>query len=456
MRDSAKASVDLNAVFNRASRRILPFLFISFIVAFLDRVNIGFAQLQMKGDLGFNDAVYGLGAGIFFLGYFAFEIPSNLILERIGARLTFTRIMICWGIVSACTAFVSAPWQLYVMRFLLGAFEAGFFPGIVLYLTYWFPAERRAGVVSWIFVAVALAGMIGGVLSGAIMEYMQGSAGLAGWQWMFILEGLPAVALGIVAYCILDDHPCKARWLTDNEKAALERVLAEDQRRRRSGASYTFKDALANLRAYVLASVYFMLVCGTMAIAFWLPTLIKGVSNSSVLEVGLLSAIPYGIGAIGIVLLSMSSDARQERRIHYLFCAIGGGLSLLLLPIAAGHATAVISLLSIAVALTFAALPIFWSVPQEYLKGNGAAGGIALISSLGQLGSFLSPTIIGWLKQTTGQLDSGLYALAFLLMASGLTLFFALRRVSIASDLMIAPRTWAGLRKLTDARSSQP
>ncbi|WNV11801.1 MFS transporter [Tardiphaga sp. 709] len=423
---NAKAGTELDSIYDKAAWRILPFLFISFIVAFLDRINIGFAQLQMKGDIGFNDAVYGLGAGIFFLGYFAFEVPSNLLLNRIGARLTFMRIMICWGLVSAGMAFVTAPWQLYVMRFLLGAFEAGFFPGIILYLTFWFPTERRAGVVSWIFVAVALAGVIGGVLSGTIMTYFAGFGGLSGWQWMFILEGLPAVFLGVLAFFVVDDGPRSAKWLTDREKSLLMTALAEDESRNQNDVSHSLKDAFKSPKVYILAAVYFMLVCGTMAIAFWLPALIKGVSSSSVLEVGMLSSIPYGIGAIAIVLISKSSDARGERRTHYLFCAVGGALSLLALPSAAGHLVAVVCLLCVAVGLTFSALPIFWSVPQNYLSGRAAVGGIALISSLGQLGSFFSPAIIGWVKHTTGQLDSGLYALGALLLISGLTMFIAI------------------------------
>jgi MFS family permease len=215
-------------LYRKVALRIVPYLFVAYVVAFLDRVNIGFAQLQMKGNLGFSDAVYGLGAGVFFLGYFLFEVPSNLVLQRIGARRTFVRIMVCWGLVSACMAFVKTPSMLYAMRFLLGAFEAGFFPGIILYLTFWFPASRRATVTSWLFVAVAIAGVLGGLVSGTIMQYAGGMGGLAGWQWLFIIEGVPAIGLGALAWWVLDDSPAKARWLTDDEKRRLQTALDAD------------------------------------------------------------------------------------------------------------------------------------------------------------------------------------------------------------------------------------
>jgi D-galactonate transporter len=424
----------LDALYRKVAWRILPYLFVAFVIAFLDRINIGFAQLQMKGDLGFSDAVYGLGAGIFFLGYFVFEVPSNLVLEKIGARRTFARIMIGWGIVSAATAFVTTPWMLYVMRFLLGSFEAGFFPGIVLYLTYWFPASRRAAVTSWMFVAVAVAGVAGGILSGSIMHYTAGLHGLAGWQWMFIIEGLPAIVMGGLALRVLADSPSSVQWLDVEEKRALTRALADDRDAHRHIASHSFGDALRNPRVYLLAAVYFTLTCGTMAISFWLPTVIKSAGVHDILQVGLLSAIPYGIGVVGILVLSRRSDRKQERRGHYMLCAIGGGIALCLLARFGGDLNSALVLLSVAVALTFAALPIFWSIPQDYLSGTGAAGGIALISSLGQLGSFFSPTLIGWIKQSTGRIDNGLYALAALFVLGGIGLYFALpaRRSTIA------------------------
>ncbi len=415
-----------DALYRKVTLRVMPFLFVAYVVSFIDRINIGFAQLQMKGDLGFSDAVYGLGAGIFFLGYFLFEVPSNLLLHRIGARRTFVRIMACWGLVSAGMAFVVEPWQLYVMRFLLGLFEAGFFPGIVLYLTYWFPSNRRATVMSWVFVGIAVAGVVGGIVSGAIIDQTNGLHGLRGWQWMFILEGIPAVLLGIMAYWMIVDGPRAAAWLTPKERDTLLARLGEDDNRTTEGAAHSMRDVLRDARVYFLAAVYFSLVCGTMAISFWLPAVIKGAGAKSIFEVGYLSAIPYGIGTIGILLISRHSDAKQERRWHYLACTFGGGVALLVLPFWTHSLPAALALLAMAVTFSFSALPVFWAIPQRYLSGVGAAGGIAVISSLGQLGSFFSPTMIGWIKVTTGSLDNGLFVLGTMMMLGGIVLFLAM------------------------------
>lgn len=419
------AAVD-NALYRKVTLRVMPFLFVAYVVSFIDRINIGFAQLQMKGDLGFSDAVYGLGAGIFFLGYFVFEVPSNLLLHRIGARRTFVRIMACWGLVSAGMAFVAEPWQLYVMRFLLGLFEAGFFPGIVLYLSYWFPSSRRAGATSWIFVGIAVAGVVGGIVSGAIIDHTNGLHGLRGWQWMFILEGIPAVVLGIMAYWMIEDGPRTAAWLTARERDILLARLREEDERNTDGARDSIRGVLKDARVYCLAAIYFSLVCGTMAISFWLPAVIKGAGAKTIFEVGYLSAIPYGIGTVGILLISRHSDARQERRWHYLGCTLGGGMALFVLAFWTHSLTAALVLLSVAVTCSFSALPVFWAIPQRYFSGIGAAGGIAVISSLGQLGSFFSPTMIGWIKATTGSLDNGLFVLGTLMMLGGIGMFVAM------------------------------
>lgn len=426
----------LDLIYRKVSLRVLSFLFICYVVAFLDRINIGFAQLQMKQDLAFSDAVYGLGAGIFFVGYFAFEVPSNLLLARIGARRTFTRIMVCWGLVSAGMAWVHAPWMFYTLRFLLGVFEAGFFPGLILYLTYWYPSRRRATVTAWMFVAVAFAGTLGGVVSGWIMKDMAGVHGLAGWQWMFVIEGLPATVLGLITYFYLTDGPRHARWLSDAEQRLLQADLDADRTAKAGHASHSFRAALRHARVYLLAAVYFTLTAGTMAISFWMPALIRAFGVADVLQVGLYSAIPYGLSAIGIVLISRHSDRHMERRRHYAFCAIGGGMALALLAQPAPSLAALIALLSVATILTNAALPVFWSIPPSYLSGTGAAGGIALISSLGQVGSFVSPTLIGWVKTHTGRLDNGLYAIGGLLVAGGVLLLLGMREPGVH-----APRT---------------
>ncbi|MFJ1259800.1 MFS transporter [Cupriavidus sp. CuC1] len=415
-----------DALYRKVTLRVIPFLFVAYVVSFIDRINIGFAQLQMKGDLGFSDAVYGLGAGIFFIGYFLFEVPSNLLLHRIGARRTFVRIMACWGLVSAGMAFVVEPWQLYGMRFLLGLFEAGFFPGIVLYLTYWFPSSRRATATSWMFVGIAVAGVVGGIVSGTIIDHTNGLYGLRGWQWMFILEGIPAVVLGIMAYWMIDDGPRTAAWLTPQERDTLLTRLSEEHKLKTEGAANSMRDVLRDARVYLLAAAYFSLVCGTMAISFWLPAVIKGAGAKTIFEVGYLSAIPYGIGALGILVISRRSDAKQERRWHYLACTFCGGISLFVLAFWTHSLPAALVLLAIAVTFSFSALPIFWAIPQRYLSGAGAAGGIAVISSLGQLGSFFSPTMIGWIKATTGSLNNGLFVLGTLMILGGIGLFLAM------------------------------
>jgi D-galactonate transporter len=418
-----------DALYRKVTLRVIPFLFVAYVVSFIDRINIGFAQLQMKGDLGFSDAVYGLGAGIFFIGYFLFEVPSNLLLHRIGARRTFVRIMACWGLVSAGMAFVAEPWQLYGMRFLLGLFEAGFFPGIVLYLTYWFPSSRRATATSWMFVGIAVAGVVGGIVSGAIIDHTDGLHGLRGWQWMFILEGIPAVVLGTMAYWMIDDGPRTAVWLTPKERDTLLARLSEEKEQNTESAANSLRDVLRDARVYLLAAVYFSLYCGTMAISFWLPAVIKDAGAKTIFEVGYLSAIPYGIGALGILLISRHSDAKQERRWHYLACTIGGGIALFVLAFWTNSLPAALVLLAIAVTFSFSALPVFWAIPQRYLSGVGTAGGIAVISSLGQLGSFFSPTMIGWIKATTGSLNNGLFVLGTLMILGGIGLFLAMGNV---------------------------
>lgn len=419
---------DPHAVFKTITRKIIPFLFLCYVVSFLDRINIGFAQIQMKHDLAFSDAIYGLGAGIFFVGYFLFEVPSNMLLERIGARRTFTRIMVCWGAISAGMMFVSAPWQFYTLRFLLGAFEAGFFPGIVLYLTYWYPSARRATVVSWFFAGVAIAGLIGGLISGWIMKGMDGTAGLFGWQWMFVIEGLPACFLGVVAYFYLVDGPMHAKWLSSEQKTWLLKTLELDRAQSSSEkAAGSFSAALRSLKVYLLAFIYFTLAAGSFAISFWVPTLIRESGVRDVLSVGLYSAIPYGIGALGIVLIARRSDAQVERRWHFIVCALVAAAALSLLTVRPGSLGIMLAVLTCAVIFIYAAIPIFWAIPPAHLRGSAAAGGIALISSLGQLGGFVSPYLIGLIKTHTGKIDNGLYVMSVLLVLGALTVYLAFK-----------------------------
>lgn len=416
-----------DAIFRKITLRLIPFLFICYVAAYLDRINIGFAQLQMRQDLGFSDFVYGLGAGIFFAGYFLFEVPSNLLLAKIGARKTLIRIMLAWGLISAGMMFVSSPLMFYVMRFLLGVAEAGFFPGMILYLTYWYPASQRGRVMAMFLTAVAVAGVVGGPLSGWAMNTLAGEHGLKGWQWMFLIEGFPSCALGIIAYFYLDDLPSKAKWLSDAEKATLIDCIKREQ----TGVDITkcqnFRDSIKDLRLYAFAFAWFTFICGVYVISFWLPTIIKGAGITDIFSIGLYAMIPYGIGAASMVIISRHSDRTLERRWHTASCALLGAVGLVLISLTAGTGLGrSLAALSFATAAIFTLQPLFWTIVTKYLGGSGAApGGIALINSLGLIGGFVSPSILGWIKMTTGSLTIGLYFIAALLVIGAIVILLS-------------------------------
>jgi sugar phosphate permease len=416
---AAHQQINSGDIYAKVSRRIMPFLMVSFVIAFLDRVNIGFAQFQMKQDLGFSDAVYGFGAGIFFLGYMLFEVPSNLLLHKIGARKTFSRIMICWGAVSIGMAFTKTPSMLYVMRLLLGIFEAGFFPGIVLYLSYWYPARYRAARTSWIFAAMASAGVVGGLLAGAIMTRMEAVAGMRGWQWLFIVEGLPAIAMGMVAFVWLTESPSRAKWLTPGEREYLIAELEADRASlNESYVLHSWSVVLKSPVIYTISFIYFTLYSVTMAMNFWLPTLVKEAGAGTIANTGVASAIPFGVGILAIVLLARRSDRLKERRLHYIVPIVIGNAALVILALAKFDITGTIFLLCVAVAGTFAALPVFWAIPHDFLSRKTAAGGLAMISSIGSLGAFFSPTLIGWARTTTGSMKPALLLIVALSLIS--------------------------------------
>ncbi len=418
-REDAAAQHDDHALYRKVTLRIVPFLFFCYVISFLDRINIGFAQLQMKHDLGFSDAMYGLGAAVFYIGYVLCEVPSNLLLARFGARRTFTRIMLLWGAASVCMMFVSQPSHFYLLRFMLGVFEAGFFPGIVLYLTYWYPAQRRAVILSIFFAGVAVAGVLGGLISGWIMRDMAGVMGLHGWQWMFAIEGAPAVVLGLLAAFWLVDGPQSATWLTQQEKAYLAAQRDAEPRPASSHSSRAFIDALRNPRVYLFAFIYFSLTCASLTLNFWMPLMIRDFGVRDVLWISLYTVIPNAVGAIGLMLIARHSDRRGERRKHFAACTIGGGIALSLLTLHLSSFAAMLAILSVACVLIFAALPIFWTVPSGYLSGKAAAAGIALISSIGITSGIVSPWVIGIIKARTGSMDDALYLLTGLLFASG-------------------------------------
>ena len=397
--------------------RIIPLLFLCYVVAYLDRVNVGFAKLQMLGDLKFSETIYGLGAGMFFVGYCLFEVPTNLLLYRVGARKVMTRIMITWGTISALTMFVTTPMQFYVVRFFLGVAEAGFFPGIILYLTYWFPAERRGRIIALFMTAVPASGIVGGPLSGWILNHFSGVNGWAGWQWLFLLEGIPTILIGIVVWFYLDDGISSARWLSDEQKRLLQQKIDGDGSVQ---ADHSFKQSLRNPKVWILGLMYFGVVTGLYGISFWLPTLIKATGINNPLDVGLLSAIPYIAAVVAMVLVGVSADKRLERRWHFAVPAILGSLGLILSTIFADNTAFALAALTLASAGIIASLPVFWTFPPNFLSGAAAAGGIALIGALGNVGGFVSPYAVGFVKDLTRSTDGGMYFLAAVVFMSAI------------------------------------
>lgn len=415
-------------VYRKLNRRLLPFLVCLFIVAYIDRVNIGFAKLTMSMQLNFSDDVYGLGAGIFFIGYFLFEIPSNLILQRVGAKLWIARIMIVWGLLSGAMVFVSTPMQFYLLRFLLGVGEAGFFPGIILYLTYWYPAPRRAKATATFMTSVALAGIIGGPLSGFIMTCLDGVATLAGWQWLFLVEAVPAIILGVVVALWLENSPAEASWLSGEQRRWLmAQLYGEAERKEQSGHVSGFGKAICHSKVWLLSLVYFSIVMGLYGIAFWLPQIVSGLGQRSLWHTGLLTAIPYVLAAIGMVLIGYSSDRCNERGWHIALSAVTGSVGLVVSAIYHDNLLLALSGLSLAALGILSALPIFWSLPTAFLSGSAAAGGIALINAFGNLAGYLSPVLVAWIKAETGSFTNALYMLAAWLIVAAVIVLVKFR-----------------------------
>src|SRR5579864_378940 len=402
--------------YRKVDVRIVPFLFLCYILAYLDRVNVGFAKLQMLKDLSMSDAAFATGAGIFFIGYFFFEVPSNVLLKKFGARLWIARIMISWGVISACMVFVKGAWSFYALRFLLGLAEAGFFPGIIFYLTLWYPSKHRSTRTAWFIAAVAVSGVIGNPVSGWIMDRLSGAMGLAGWQWLFLAEGIPSILVGFWVIYYLESSIEEAKWLTTEEKALLaSNLLTEDQHK----TQHKLIDAFTSGKVWALCAIYFTLMIGLYGITFWLPTIVKAFGIKGYFKVGLVTAIPYGVAVIGMIFLSHHSDKIGERRLHYVFNVTAGAIALILSGIFAAQPVLAIIFLSIGTLGVIGSMPLFWPLPSAFLAGTAAAAGIGIVNSVGNLGGYVGPNIPIWAKHFSSNPSAALYIIAGILMIGG-------------------------------------
>jgi MFS transporter, ACS family, tartrate transporter len=414
-----KSELETSAI-RAISIRLIPFLVLAYFFAYLDRVNLGFAALTMNADLKFSPTVFGWGAGIFFIGYFIFEVPSNLALEKFGASRWIARIMVSWGIISALMAVISGERSFYLLRFLLGVAEAGFFPGIILYLTYWYPAEYRARFLGAFAVAVPVSTVIGAPVSGLLLG-LDGAMGLKGWQWLFIIEGIPSVLLGIVSWFHLTDRPEKADWLNAEQKVWLTSKLEAENAAKQALGQLSLRQVLSSGKVIALSMVYFGYVGAVYGMQFWLPQIVKafGLTNA---QTGFVTAIPYLFGTIAMILWARHSDATRERVAH-----IGGPLLLTALALSVSSyitdPTTTMIVLTVAAIGMFCTFAVFWTLPTAWLSGTAAAGAIALINSIGNLAGFGGPYLIGWVKETTGNTSTGLLVLSLLPLGAGLLAF---------------------------------
>lgn len=420
-----------SALYRRVAWRVLPILFTCYLINYLDRVNVSFATLTMSKELGIDPAAYGFGAGLFFIGYFFFEVPSNLMLYRFGARIWIARIVFSWGICSMATALVRNEAQFFLARFLLGACEAGFFPGVILYLSWWFPLELRGRVTAGFFSAVAVAGLLGGPFSGWILERFERVGGLESWQWLFLLEGLPCLLVGFWVLFGLPDRPRNARWLSEPEQEELEsRINEETAAKHESGAPSKTWAAFRIRKVWLLALLYFTSAMGLYGVSFWLPTIVRQLGWSDPLTIGLLTAIPWSAALIGMFFVSKSSDRHGERRLH---AAISAGVAALAFVVCAVSANPWVDLVAISMSTagTVCYVVVLLTFPSQFLNGTAAAAGIAIINSVGNLGGFVSPTTIGWLTNISGTSNAGEFLTAGFLAAGCGFLFAARRELSL-------------------------
>jgi ACS family tartrate transporter-like MFS transporter len=408
----------------KVSWRLLPLVALAYCIAYIDRSNISFAALTMNKDLGFSAYIYGWGAGIFFFGYFLFEIPSNLILEKVGARIWIARIMITWGIISGLTALITGTTSFLIIRFLLGAAEAGFFPGMILYLTYWFPAEYRGRVISTLFIAQPVANAAASIASAAILD-MDGMLGIKGWQWIFIIEAIPAVLLGLVILRIMTDRPGHADWLAEDERSWLQARLDGESRQVESTGRMTWTKALADPRVVALSLIYLMSVTANYGIVFFMPQIIKGIGLSNMMT-GLLSSLPYVVGTVGLLAWGWSSDRNKERRWHLIAASTVGALGLAFAGWSGASYWALLGMSAATVGI-YGSRAAFWPMPSLFLTGTAAAGAIAMINAVGNLGGYVGPFVVGWIKDSTQSFGAGLYFLAACSLMAAVITFFAAR-----------------------------
>ena len=424
----ALAPIDIETrTMGKVRTRIIPFVFVLFVIAFVDRINIGFAALTMNKELAVTSQQYGFLAGIFFFGYFIFEIPSNLLLHKIGARFWIARILISWGIVAMLTGFVKTATHLYVLRFLLGMAEAGYFPGIALYLTYWFRQQRLAHAIALLCAANPVANIVGAPLSGVILDHIHWF-GLSSWRWLLILEGIPAILGGIFTYLLLPDRPAAARFLTAGEKDWIRAELAREEQQKLTAERITVGQALAHGRVWHLTAIYFMAMIGSYSMIFWMPQVLKALSSQySNTTVGMLVMIPYLVALTVMVLVAHSSDRTLERRYHAAIPLIIGAIALVVLGTAATRSVFLsVTLWCLVAAGIYSLFGPFWSLPNEFLAGFSAAAGIALINSIGNVGGFVGPYAMGAISKRTGSFHGGL-------VFAGISLF-------ISAMLVLAPQ----------------
>jgi D-galactonate transporter len=397
-------------VYAKVTRRVVSFLFICFIFAFLDRVNVAFSKMGMQADLKFDEAVFGFGAGVFFLSYFLLEVPSNMALTRFGARRWFARIMVTWGLLSICMLFVKTPTQFYILRFLLGAAEAGFFPGVMWYLTRWYPAQRRSRVITMFMAAIPVSSIIGSPLSGWILSHFSSSDHMAAWQWLFLIEGLPPVILGIITLRYLSDSVADAKWLTNEEKQLLQARVEEDQSH---GFSHRFTDALRSPIVWLLTFINFSILAAVTLI-FWLPSLLRQAGMTDPMQLGWVLAMPYVVGLVAMLTLGRTSDRLQERRWHTVIPALCYAAGTATMPFVLNDPNLLCIAAVVALGGNIAANSLSWNLPTAVLSGATAAVGIAFINAFGQIAGLTSPALFGWLFKTTGSPATGLWILATL------------------------------------------